>query len=679
MSSVGASAAQGLQAGFNMGLQADQFAEQKRRTEVDDARMQEDLGLRRQQAADLAQQRKDALARTQLEDAGKVLDTEYGELSTQLAGLQQSQQPVPPELTSRLSDVSQRRRAHRDTVVAPRLAAEHQEARELFSNAQADPSVLAKVPPAKLYRSISLATGMTPAQIMVAAQGASDVVNGHSANNEAQMLKGANALFARDLKAGVGDQSPYGGHITRKEIIKLAPVQDANGVAHPDKVFPVLRVYTDQVDPTGQPLYYDAPMTEGRGTGPDEKVKAVDLAHAFEYMGNVGTMAQLLQNPDLKARLDEGEKQVGAQTQADVDAAAQYGHSKLAAIKVNSVNAKLQALRAGVADGTISPEDAKKIEASILTGDRKNPTVEPAPAKVTGLQATLDAIDKRTDLTDAEKKVQKDRATPGGASVETAGMRAAAAAAAAKAKGAAAAAGGQVSSRYSTDADYRKSVDTWAETVANGGAMPAGLARADKQMAADIILKAPSFAKEGATGMLAAGAEYKGAQAGARSVGTRSANFELAKSEAYSMADQVVDTSAKFNRTRFTPVNTLISAFESKTGSTEVREMGAAFNSFINAYARAISPVGAPTVSDKSHAREMLSQADSHAQVVAVIGQLKKEMVAAGEAPGAVRAIQRKAIGEGVRATRGMEPVAPMQGSGAPPTKTQGGATVSNW
>jgi hypothetical protein len=103
------------------------------------------------------------------------------------------------------------------------------------------------------------------------------------------------------------------------------------------------------------------------------------------------------------------------------------------------------------------------------------------------------------------------------------------------------------------------------------------------------------------------------------------------------MADLVTQTSEKYGRTSFMPINKAINAFNTNTGDVEVRQFGAALNSFIQAYARAVSPVGVPTVSDKDHAREMLSAADSHAQVVGIIAQLKKEMEAAGEAPGVVR------------------------------------------
>lgn len=132
-------------------------------------------------------------------------------------------------------------------------------------------------------------------------------------------------------------------------------------------------------------------------------------------------------------------------------------------------------------------------------------------------------------------------------------------------------------------------------------------------------------------------AEFEGLKAGERTLGNRTATFGMAKSEAYEMADLVTQSSDKVGRTRFQPVNKAIVAYEKNTGDVEVRQFGAALNSFINAYARAISPTGVSTVSDKEHAREMLSMADSPEQVKGIIAQLKKEMDAAGRAPGIVK------------------------------------------
>ena len=137
-------------------------------------------------------------------------------------------------------------------------------------------------------------------------------------------------------------------------------------------------------------------------------------------------------------------------------------------------------------------------------------------------------------------------------------------------------------------------------------------------------------------------AEFTGMGAAQRSLGTRSANFGLAEKEAYAMADLVTEASSKVPRTQFMPINKAIIAYENKTGDPEARQFGAALNSFINAYARAVSPIGTPTVSDKDHARSMLSTADSHEALTAIVGQLKREMDAAGAAPGAVQKQMRE-------------------------------------
>lgn len=128
--------------------------------------------------------------------------------------------------------------------------------------------------------------------------------------------------------------------------------------------------------------------------------------------------------------------------------------------------------------------------------------------------------------------------------------------------------------------------------------------------------------------------EFEGYKAGQRVLGGRVANMGMAVNEAYQMADLVTGASANVSRSQFLPANLALQAWQKNTGSPEQVRFGAALNSFINAYARAISPVGVPTVSDKEHARDMLETAQSHEQVTAVIDQLKMEMEAAQKAPG---------------------------------------------
>jgi hypothetical protein len=115
----------------------------------------------------------------------------------------------------------------------------------------------------------------------------------------------------------VGQPSPHGGTITRKEVIGLDPARDANGVDHPDKFIPRLRVYVKMQD--GSEKYYDAPATEGGGTDPNDKVTAVNMGNAMEFMGQMGTLATTMQHPVLASKLAEGGKQLSKQEQKYLD------------------------------------------------------------------------------------------------------------------------------------------------------------------------------------------------------------------------------------------------------------------------------------------------------------------------------------------------------------------------
>jgi hypothetical protein len=132
-------------------------------------------------------------------------------------------------------------------------------------------------------------------------------------------------------------------------------------------------------------------------------------------------------------------------------------------------------------------------------------------------------------------------------------------------------------------------------------------------------------------------AEFQGLKAGERALGTRTANVEMAVAEAQNSANIALKASEAFPRTQWMPVNKALNALESGSGSVEARRFGAAVNTFINTYARAISPTGTPTVSDKDHAREVLSTADSPEQFKGVMDVLQQEMAAARKAPGQVR------------------------------------------
>lgn len=139
-------------------------------------------------------------------------------------------------------------------------------------------------------------------------------------------------------------------------------------------------------------------------------------------------------------------------------------------------------------------------------------------------------------------------------------------------------------------------------------------------------------------------AEFAGVLAGERALGGRTAQVGMAVNEAKQFADLALDASAKVWRSKFVPVASLVQSYEKGTNDPDVRAFGAANLSFINAYSRAVSPTGVPTVSDRDHAREMLSTVYDQKSYKAVIDQLQREMDAAIKSPGAVRQEFREAI-----------------------------------
>lgn len=152
--------------------------------------------------------------------------------------------------------------------------------------------------------------------------------------------------------------------------------------------------------------------------------------------------------------------------------------------------------------------------------------------------------------------------------------------------------------------------------------------------------------EQGITGadLEAVGAQYQGEKAAARTAGTKAANVELAAAEAQKTIGIARQLSSELPRTEFVPANRALQAWQSNTGDPKVVAFGAALNTVVNAYARAISPSGTPTVSDKEHARQMLSTANTKGQFDAVMKVMEQEMSAAREAPKEVKASQRARI-----------------------------------
>jgi hypothetical protein len=150
-------------------------------------------------------------------------------------------------------------------------------------------------------------------------------------------------------------------------------------------------------------------------------------------------------------------------------------------------------------------------------------------------------------------------------------------------------------------------------------------------------------------------AEFAGTMAGQRTAGTRIANIEMASNEAESLIPLARDASAAVARSKLLPFGKVQVMFNEQTNDEAMRKFAAANNALVNVYSRAISPSGVPTVSDKEHARHLLSTAMDQKSYLAVLDQMERELAAARHAPQAVR----KAFSDAVTGT-------PMVGGAAP-------------
>lgn len=142
----------------------------------------------------------------------------------------------------------------------------------------------------------------------------------------------------------------------------------------------------------------------------------------------------------------------------------------------------------------------------------------------------------------------------------------------------------------------------------------------------------------------AANAEFAGTTAAQRSIATKAGNISMAATEAMKVMPLALAASDKVVRSGFLPFGKAEVMFNAQTNDPNLREFATANNALVNIYSRAISPTGNPTVSDKDHARELLSTAYDQKSYNAIVGQMQKEIDAAMESPKAVRESLRSSI-----------------------------------
>jgi len=163
------------------------------------------------------------------------------------------------------------------------------------------------------------------------------------------------------------------------------------------------------------------------------------------------------------------------------------------------------------------------------------------------------------------------------------------------------------------------------------------------QIANAVAAKANAMGMDG-KGLAAEISAYGGNVSAQKAAGTRAAQVGMASSEANQMADIALEASAKVPRGSFVPWNAAMNAVRTGTSSPEMAAFVTATTSLVNAYARAVSPLGAPTDAMRQHAEQMLNTAQSPEAYAAVIAQMKNEMKAALDAPAEISTSLKSSI-----------------------------------
>lgn len=311
MADIGSAAARGLESGFGMGLRLDAANEEKRARKFQegrqleiDRRSDEDLKLRRERE-DRQERRLEEGERLGRQDRAYRYGKErQNELVTAATRAQESGGPIPPDVVEEYGRNAQS------------LARVRQDALNYFSRLQTGQEKMEDTEPGALYMNFTAATGRRPEDAPQVQQAINDVQAGLETGNQGLVLQGVNGVMAPQLKKGIGEPSPHGGKIVRKEIIGLDPARSADGRDHPDKFIPRLRVY---VEKDGKTQYYDAPVTKNRSTDPNDPVVAVGIDKALDQLGNLGVLMAAMEHPEVKAKLAEGAKLKGNDAQKYLD------------------------------------------------------------------------------------------------------------------------------------------------------------------------------------------------------------------------------------------------------------------------------------------------------------------------------------------------------------------------
>lgn len=405
--SVGEAISDGLTAGVNLALNINESRDRR---------------ARQQRADDIqAQSLADARSRQMRSDELNALTAQQGALANEVQAAESAGLQLPAERQAAIAAGTSAIKGKMNQIYAQMGGADlaaidkrYAEALKGIKEGKIDPSSL---PGAEFGALVSQATGHSPKAFMrdgdnlspieMAAQ---QVMQGLDSGDTDTVLKGLNVVLAPEVNRIKGKPSPHGGTIVGAEIAALYPDPSKKGGDDPHLI-PMLKVYVQDPKSTGPRMengatgYYMAPVTEGRDTGPNAKVKSISTSRGLEFIGNYLKLADQLNTPEGAAKMQEAYATPGATPDDWLLVKAQLG------VKAPKKTTEAFTLK----PGEVRIERDVGADGRPIAGTERRTEGNPKPttssaAKRGAMQQQIDAIDELVDnnvLTEEEGDARK--------------------------------------------------------------------------------------------------------------------------------------------------------------------------------------------------------------------------------------------------------------------------------
>lgn len=403
--SVGEAIATGLESGIGLAMRMGQ----EKRAIAADARAEERLNdaQRRQGLADKRQASQDAIAADTAQLGGITREVQ----AATDAGLELSpaRQMAIGQTTKAINSRMNRAYADMGGTDIEAVTKKYDDAIEGMKAGKLDPSTLSGPEFGAVF---TQATGHSPKAFMRGPQGepsqieqaAAAVQKGIEGGDQQSLLSGLNVLLKPNIDKIVGKPSAHGGTIVGAEIAGLH--DDPKAPKDDPRMVPMLKIYVREDNATGPAMengatgWYMAPVTEGRETGGNAKVKSISTTKGMDWLGKNLQLVEALNTPEAAAKVQEAYATPGVTPDDWLATKAQLGVKR----PKKSVESKTTAI--GPNGLLVQDTDTRTGQTTerVVKGTEKPPK---ETADTALLQAKLDAIDNDDEMSDAEKKVAR--------------------------------------------------------------------------------------------------------------------------------------------------------------------------------------------------------------------------------------------------------------------------------